>query len=180
MSTEIASSTSTHLAQPPTNNRTIIAWHEYDENWTPAHAGHYWPADYLYSRKEDYYRHLDDINAGRKNGPTWWNQPCFTYSENKDLIEILAGHLELTICQKERAVQYFLHQDLQMWGLRKELVAWATCAYIVHSDEQDVRQCHPLTKLDRSDGLFLKAAYHLDLSKKDRLKTYGKVQHDLG
>ena len=180
MSTETTTSTSTHLAQPPTNNRTIIAHDEYTENWTRAHANQYWPADYLYSRKGRFYQHLDDISAGRKNGYTWWNQPYFTFLENRDLIDILAGNLDLTQRQKRRAIRYFLDQDLQRWGIRKELVAWATCAYIVHSDENDPRRCHPLTKPDRNDGLFLEAAYSLDLSKKNRLKTYCKVQHDLG
>lgn len=178
MSTETSTTTSTHLGQPQPHTETRLGCNEYCDNWTRSDAAEYWPADYLYSRKGKHYQHLSEIDAGLKNGYTWWNQPYFTYLENRDLIEILAGNLRLTIRQRRQAVRYFLAQDLQRWGLRKELVAWATCAYIVHSDEVDPRRCHPLTKEEDSDDLFLEAAYSLDLRPKPRHQTYCKIESD--
>lgn len=180
MSTEIATPTSTSLAQPDTTRETKIGWREYEKGiWTKSHANEYWPADYLYSRKGKFYQHLDEIDQGLKNGYTWWNQPYFTHLANRDLITIFADNLELTPSQKRLAVAFFLDQDLQKWGIRKELVLWATCAYIVHQDEADDRRCHPRTKEEDKDKQFLEAAHSLDLRFKDREGTYGKVQNRL-
>lgn len=181
MITESTNQTSTSLAQPDTSRETRIGYSKSDSsgNWTSRHANRYWPADYLYLRKGEYYKHLDEIDGGYKNGTLWWNQPYFTFLANRDLIDILAGNLNLTKDQKRHAIDYFLDQDLQLWGIRKELVAWSICAYIVHSDKVDSRRCHPLTNEDDYDDLFLEAAYSLDLLHKDRVKTYNKIQNDL-
>lgn len=178
MSAEIATTTS--LAQPDTSRETSIGPSTFDTPyWTPRHADQFWPADYLYRRKGKFYQHLDEIDKGLKNGYTWWNQPYFTHLANRDLITIFADNLELTRSQKRLAVAFFLDQDLGKWGIRKELVLWATCAYIVHQDESDCRQCHPRTKEEDKDQRILEAAYSLDLQFKDREKTYGKVQNRL-
>ena len=179
MSTETAVSTSTSLAQPDTSRETYIGWATTeDRQWNENNANEYWPSDSLYARKGKYYQHLDQIDAGQKNGYTWWNQKYFTHLANRDLIAILSDNLNLLPHQKQLASDYFLSQDLRKWGIRKELVAWATCAYIVHSDEIDERKCHPRTKLEDAEGIFFEAAYSLDLFMKDRERTYHKVQHD--
>jgi hypothetical protein len=179
MSTETATSTSTSLAQPDTSRETYIGWAKpEDRQWTKVHKNQSRPSGELYTQKGIYYQHLDQIDGGLKNGYTWWNQPYFTYLANRDLIQSISGNLDLLARQRQIASDYFLSQDLGKWGIRVESVAWATCAYVVHSDEADVRKCHPQVKLEDMETEFLKVAYSLDMSKNERQKVYHKVQHD--
>lgn len=120
---------------------------------------------------------MSKLDEGIKKGRSWFDGSLITHFHNKDLIQLLTDVLELRPMQATRAKDYFLAQDLRRWGIRKELVAWATCAYIVHSDGRDGRRCHPEVDKD-ADELFLDLAFDLDLTHRDRRKTYGKVQSD--
>lgn len=179
MQSTTESPTATSIATPDTNRRTKIGYDDYTNNWRESDAKEYWAADYLYLKKETHYQHIDRINAGLKNGPTWYNQAYLTAWTNRDLIDILAGNLSLTKAQKDKAISYFLNQDLGNWGIRKELVAWSVCAYTVHSDESDKRRTHPQATGDQRAEKFWEVAYSLDLAMKDRIKTYHKVESDM-
>lgn len=168
--------TATGIATPDTANATTIGWDKYTANWTEADANDYWPGDYWKSRKGDYWHHQDAQNRGLKNGPTWYNQAYINAWSNRDIIKMFAVNLELLPRQQDRATRYFLGQKLGNWGIRKELVAWAVCAYIVHSDKKDQRRAHPQTKNGEKADQFWDMAYHLDLTMRERVKTYHKVQ----
>lgn len=185
MTTTTERPTATGIATPDTSRKTFIGWdlgdprNESTRGWNKREASRFRLDDSLYLKKEVYYQHLDNVDAGLKNGPKWWNQAYFTAWSNQDLIETLAGNLELLPRQQGRAVKYFMNQDLRKWGLRKELVAWAICAYVVHSDEDDQRRAHPKTENGEKADQFWDAAYHLDLSMRERVSTYHKVQADM-
>lgn len=184
MSVTTNSPTATGIATPKTDRETYIGWNLDDgrnrptRSWNKHIASKFRYADSLYLKYKKHYQHLDQTDAGLKNGPEWWNQAYFNEWSNKDLIEILSANLELLPHQQTRARKFFLSQDLRKWGIRKELVAWATCSYIVHSDEQDKRRSHPLVTGKKAD-VFWETAYILDFDEKDRVKTYHKVKTDM-
>jgi hypothetical protein len=185
MTTSTTSATATGIATPDTSRETYIGW---DLNngrnnstcgWNKKYASRFRRTDSLYLKYEKHYQHLDQIDAGLKNGPAWWNQAYFNEWSNKDLIEILSSNLELLPHQQKQAKRYFLSQDLRKWGIRKELVAWAICAYILHSDETDNRRCHPQAETGEKVEVFWEVAYTLDFSMSERISTYCKVQSDM-
>lgn len=177
--------TATGIATPDTTRETFIGWNLADgrnqptPGWKKSTASKFRRADSLYLKYEKHYQHLDQIDAGLKNGPAWWNQVYLTAWTNKDLITIMAGNLELLSHQQARAKRYFLSQDLSKWGISKALVAWAVCAYIVHSDEQDNRRCHPSSDTGEKAEQFWETAYTLGFSESERVSTYHKVQSDM-
>ena len=182
MSTVSDTPTATSIATPNTERETYIGWDLSDprnqptDGWNWKRAGKFWKADFLYLKLTNYYQHLDQIDAGLKNGPTWWNQAYFTQWSNRDLITNLSSQLELLPRQQERAIRYFLGEDLRTWGIQKELVAWAICAYLVHSDERDKRKAHPLSTSENRIEQFWDVAYSLDFTRAERVSTYHKVQ----
>jgi hypothetical protein len=165
------SATATHLVNTETDRETKIGY----EGWPE--AGNFYPADFLYLRKGAYWKYQDDVDAGKQNGPKWYNSTYFTYVENRSLIENYATRLELSRIQRERAVSFFLSQDLREWGIDKRFVAWATCTYIVHSDERDVRQAHPACRKETAERAFRELADGLGLTERNRHKLYGKVRN---
>jgi len=177
--------TATGIATPDTSRETFIGWNLDDgrnrptNKWNREVAGRYRQADSLYRKYERFYEHLDQVDAGLKNGPAWWNQAYFTVWTNRDLISILARNLELLPHQQNKAKRYFLQQDLRRWGIRKELVAWATCAYVVHSDEKDKRRSYPSIKQGEKAEQFWDIGHRLDLSMDERTRTYHKVKTDM-
>lgn len=146
-------------------------------HWKVIPANERWQDDHLPLNKRAYWRHLSKIDQGIKKGRSWFDGSLISHFHNRDLIRLFTDVLELKPIQATRAEDYFLAQDLRRWGIRKELVAWAICAYVVHSDDHDERKCHPeVTK--GNDELFLELAFDLDLTHRERRKTYGKVQSD--
>lgn len=170
---KIMSATATHLVNTDTDRETKIGYERWPE------AGDFYPADFLYLRKGVYWKYQDDVDAGKQNGPKWYNGSYYTYVENRNLIEHYAARLELSRTQRERAVSFFLSQDLQKWGIDKQFVAWATCTYIVHSDERDVRQTHPACKEETAERAFRELADGLGLTEREQHKLYGKVRNRL-
>lgn len=185
MSARTDQPTATGIATPDTSRETYIGWNLADgrntptSGWDKTIAGKFRLADSLYLKYEKHWQHLDQVDAGLKNGPTWWNQAYLNEWSNKDLIDNMAGNLELLPHQQSRARGYFMSQNLSIWGIQKELVAWAICAYIVHSDERDDRRCHPLITNGEKADQFWEVAYTFDFSERERISTYNKVKSDL-
>ncbi len=184
MTTKVDKPTATGIATPNTQNETKIDYE--DKNWARSHANQFWEADYLYSRKGKYYRHLDQMNQGLKNGPNWYNQIYINFCTNRDLTKYISSYLEMLPRQVKKATNYVLEQDLRKWGIRKELVIWAVCAYVVHSDDQDKRRAHPKTKTRTEDPehderaiQFWDFAYKYNFTMKERVSTYHKVSWDM-
>ena len=179
------SPTATGIATPKTDRETYIGWNLDDgrnqttTGWNKNEASKFRLADSLYLKYEKHYQHLDQTDAGLKNGPTWWNQAYLNAWSNRDLIEIMSDNLELLPRQAKRAERYFLFQNLSKWGIRKELVAWAVCAYILHSDERDYRRSHPQTTTGEIAYQFWDVADALNFSPSERMSTYGKVETDM-
>lgn len=163
--------TATHLVKADTRRETKIGYEDWPE------AGDYFRADFLYLRKGAYWKYQDEVDAGKRNGPKWYNGSYFTYVENRNLIEHYTARLELSRIQKERAVSFFLAQDLQKWGIDKRFVAWAICTYIVHSDNGDIRQTHPACTEANIDSPFRELADGLGLTERQRHRLYGRVQN---
>ncbi|ELZ34035.1 hypothetical protein C474_03720 [Halogeometricum pallidum JCM 14848] len=163
--------TATHLVKTDTRRETRIGY----EGWSEAND--YFRADYLYLRKGAYWKYQDEVDAGKRNGPKWYNGSYYTYVENRNLIEHYAARLELSRIQRERAVSFFLSQDLRKWGIDKRFVAWAICTYLVHSDERDIRQTHPACGEANAEISFRELADGLGLTERQRHRLYGKVQN---
>ncbi|WP_226040199.1 hypothetical protein [Natrinema sp. DC36] len=172
MSTETESSTATGIVQSDTSRETYIGW----ANWNRREANQYWPADYVYERKGRYYEHLDEIDAGKKNG-FWYNEKYLRHITSRDIINNLGSNLGLTNEQCDKAESFFLSQNLSKWGVQKEYVAWAICAYLLHSSEMNGRKCHPQTSDDNYDEQVLEAAISLGMTQRECTSLYGKVEH---
>lgn len=163
---------STNISTPDANNATYFFADEYS-------GSDRWLADFYPLDKERYLGHLKEINEGRKNGNSWYNDGYLTNEDNWHLIEAFASNLDLTRKQTERADQYFSNFNLGTWGVRKQLVAYALCAYVVKSDERnEVRRTHPNVPDGDRDTLFVEMADSLDITHREFVKTYGKVQHE--
>jgi len=155
-----------HLDEPDTNNATTIEW------WTLP-EDEYWQSDFLYSNKKRYFEHLDRYNSGYKNG-TWHNDKYETYLANDDLVDSLGDSLNLT--QEERmTARSLIHRiDLQREGIRVERMAYALCAFAVHSSTTDRRKCHPQNDLPEE---FQQVKDELGIADEEFESDYGKVQH---
>lgn len=164
----------THSNDGDPVRRTEVKTHIH---WQAIPEGVRWRADHIPLAKRDYWRHMSKLDQGIKKGRSWFDGSLITNFHNSDLIRLFTDVLELRPVQAKRVEDYFLAQDLRRWGIRKELVAWATCAYVVHSDDRDERRCHPEVTKD-ADESFLDLAFDLDLTHRDCRKTYGKVQSD--
>jgi len=163
---------STNISTPNANNATYFLPEEYS-------GRDYWMSnsDFFHNNKEQYFRHLKETNEGRKNGEVWHNSRYLTSEDNKHLINTFTSQLELTEQQSERADSYFHVFNLQRWGVRKQLVAYALCAYVVKSDDRNgVRRTHPNVPESDRDTLFVQMADSLDITHRQFVKTYGKVQ----
>ena len=134
------------------------------------------------SRK--FYKDLDHYNSGLWTLMTR-NDPFETFRQKRDLINMLSAELELNLEQRSRVRSQYLYLDLSKQGVSMELVAFALCAYAVHSDSKRYdhydRKCHPQTPTESTDPLFVKLlSYFVEagrFSNKDFEKQYGKVQN---
>jgi len=170
MTANTDTSITTDLVQSDTTRDTYIGW----SSWKSCEAGSYWPADFKYLKKGKYYQHLDEIDAGKKNGK-WYNSNYFRKQAKRHLFEAISSQLDLTEAQYSKAFSIFMKGDLSEWGIKMEIVAWSLCAYLVHSDESDIRKCHPLSESE-SEKRFDEVANSLDISSSQQLSTYGKIQ----
>lgn len=163
------------LERPDTNNATFIHYQLIDESAE-------WKADFYPLNKQEWYKKADDYNSGDRN-VNWFNRSYFRKKEKMRIVETLADQLELTSEQRKRAASWFMSFDLSSWGPPKEVVAYSVCAYLVHSDQRDIRHCHPRTPSERKDTLFRQMEEALQLHESPTLgknvldSTYGKVQN---
>lgn len=171
MTARAKNDSATSIAQPDTNNATYIDY----LGWSGPESKEYFPSDYLYLNKRKYYKHLDEYNQGSRNGK-WINQPYMTNAANKDLIETIASHAELSRIQTDVAKRWFLSLQLNRWGVQPELVAWGVCAYVVETDNRDMRRAHPQVCKNKIDENFRKLSKNLSLNQNDMIKMYGKIQ----
>lgn len=163
---------STNISTPDANNATYFLPSDYT-------GRPYWKSksDFRHNAKQEYFKHLKETNEGRKNGEVWHNTEYLTVEDNNHLINTFASQLELSEQQSKRADSYFHNFDLQEWGVRKQLVAYALCAYVIKNDEQnEVRRTHPNVPDGDRDTLFVQMADSLDITHREFVKTYGKVQ----
>lgn len=155
------------------DNRTNIKYQAIDEDA-------YWPADFLYLQQKKHYEYLNELNAGRKNGPKWTNDDYFTYYAARDLINIISGQLELTPPQRDRAENRFLGLNRGELGHRLDVIAYCLCAYIVETDGNTTkRRCHPNVAEEKKDEVFRRIAEALGLNDEQISKVYGKLRHQL-
>lgn len=130
--------------------------------------------------KREHYQHLNKVDQGRRNGTKWVNSRLLTYEDNINLIRTFVAQLELSIPQKEVAVGEFINLDLQMFGVAKEYVALAVCAYVVKKDDRNqVRKTHPACDKSDQDSLFVDMAEAIGLTDADYQSMYGKVAWEL-
>jgi len=154
------------LDKPDTNNATSIKWWKYPED-------EYWEADFPISNKQRYFEYLDRYNSGFRNGK-WHNDEYETFLANNDLVDSLCDSLDLTTEERGQAKGLIHRMDLQREGIRVERMAYAVCAYAVHSSTTDERNCHPQT--DRPEE-FQRVKTQLGITNKQFESDYGKVQH---
>ena len=162
---------------PDTNAATYIAWWK-----TPADEERLEGS--LRTSMQKFYKDLDLYNSGLWTLMTR-NDSFETHRQKRDLINMLSSQLELNPEQRSRVRAQYLSLDLSKQGVVMELVAFALCAYAVHSDSKQFnhyeRKCHPQTPTESTDPLFADLLdYFIDagrFSKKEFEQQYGKVQH---
>lgn len=169
---EILEQFGNHPDTPDTNAATFISWMDVNRKEKRLDGS-------LRTSMQKFYKDLDQYNSGHWNFMTQ-NSRFVTYSQKRDLITTLSSRLELNPSQQSRVRKQYLHMDLSKHGVVMELVAFALCAYQVHSDDRSIRKCHPQTPPESTDPLFADMLeYFVNVGKftrKDFGKHYGKVQ----
>lgn len=127
------------LAEPDTDNATIIGWYEKTSKYDPNKI---WTDGRNSCRNRDRYQELDLINNGYKNGD-WWNKPFYRWLENDRLIRTCSAQLSLTQQERAYAKATFHRFQGQKFGEHKEMYAVVTCLYAVEISEVDGRRAHP-------------------------------------
>lgn len=161
---------------PRTANTSPATWFDYTEV-----SGTYWASDtdWYRTKKEDYFEHLATLNQGKKVAAGRFNTRYETYMMNRDLIDALASQLNLTQRQRNKARRHFLGFNLDEWGIRAEHLAYSVCQFVVHTDEEDNRKCHPHSDIDDVPDAFKRVRDSVKLPPGSMASVYGKVQHEL-
>lgn len=133
--------------------------------------------DWLTTKKQETFSRYARLNQGKLVVPGRENTPYKTYETNRDTIETLSSHLELSESQRKEARCRFHALDLQDWGIRADVIAFTLCQYIVHNDETDVRTCHPHTEAEDVPKEFHTVFSSLDIPEDRLASAYGKVAH---
>jgi len=95
-----------------------------------------------------------------------------------DTIDNLSSQLGLTTEERSQSRHHFVTLDREDLGLSSDLVAYCVCAYVVEQNERnEERRCHPNVPEKTKDDLFQQIAESLDLSQREIVKTYGKIQN---
>jgi len=162
---------------PDANAATYIPWWEVPAEQERLEGS-------LRTSSQKFYKDLDLYNSGLWTLMTR-NDLFEKFRQKRDLINMLSAELELNLEQRSRVRSQYLYLDLSKQGVPMELVAFALCAYAVHSDSKRYdhydRKCHPQTPTESTDPLFVKLlSYFVEagrFSNKDFEKQYGKVQN---
>lgn len=156
-----------HLVDCDTSNATTIFW----QDW-PDHGD--WPADYVPTNKRAYYRQLDRYNSGLQNGPNRQNKSYNTFKMNRALIECMSEPLRLEGWQIKRATHLFDGLQRSNTGRLSRVVAFCTCAYVVHNFD-DRRKCHPQMGVENRDTYFEEVREDYNISRKHFNRAYGQI-----
>ncbi|WP_224268649.1 hypothetical protein [Haloprofundus salinisoli] len=131
--------------------------------------GQRWSSDFLKLDKESYFKMLGEIHRGEKNGPKWEHSELKTYRLRVYLVENIGERLNLTSLQIDRAKARATNVDAEKFGKKLELVAFCSCAYVVHRDENTPyaaeRKYHP--NCAESDEIFNQVALEFGLRQHD-------------
>ncbi|TKX76677.1 hypothetical protein EXE53_30570 [Halorubrum sp. SD626R] len=168
MSAKTDSHAYSDLTNCDTNNATYIGFSDWN--------GGTWSSGYLPENKQDYYRHLNAINSGLKNGHKWQNSSYRTYELNRGLIQCLSDQLRLDGWEVKKAAQTFDALQRSNMGLSSELVAFTTCANLVHRLD-DNRDYHPRTNPEDRDPFFEQCRGDLGITHDEFQSVYGKIAH---
>jgi len=171
MSTTTDSHAYSDLAKCDTNNATRIGWNDWEGDGN-------WPADYRPENKRSYYQHLDRYNSGRQNGHKWQNSSYETYELNRNLIQCMSDKLRLDSWEVKRAIQLFDALQRSCMGLPSEVVAFSTCAYVIHRYDEN-RDYHPQTKEEDRDYFLEACRKDFGISQDWFESVYGKVSHKI-
>lgn len=90
----------------------------------------------------------------------------------------MKGKLRLDNWEVKRAVQLFDGLQRSYMGLKSKVVAFSTCAYLVHRHDNS-RKCHPQTKPEERDYFFEECRKDFDISYDWFKSVYGKVSHKI-
>lgn len=136
------------------------------------------PADFWKPNKQNYYQHLKQLNAGFAVSLGRYNDQLVTYDMAVDTVDNLSSQLGLTAKERSRSRHHFVTLDRESLGLSSDVVAYCVCAYVVEQNERnETRRCHPNVSDEKTDSLFQEIAESLNLTQREIVKTYGKVQH---
>jgi hypothetical protein len=122
--------------------------------------------------KRKKFERLSEYNSGLRNGK-WVNQGYNTHLLNEHLIWSLISQLDLNPRYHQEAASLFLSLDLSKFGVDAGIVAYCTCAVVVHRAEQNERDCHPSVK--DIDSKFQMISECEGYRKKDLISIYNKI-----
>lgn len=162
---------STIISNPEPNHTTYIGVSDHSFS-NPYHKSN---SNFLYTNKEEHYQHLKQTDKGKRNG--WWtNDELLNREANLGLIKTIAAQLDLSEPQREVAMGHFMEFDLRKFGMSRDIVAFALCAYVVESDDRNrVRRTHPACDESDRDRLFVSMADDLGLKDSTFASMYGKI-----
>lgn len=140
-----------------------------------------YPADFRFLNKQEHYLRLKWLNAGFAIGLNRYHDQLVTYEMAVDLIDNLSSQLGLTTKERSQSRHHFVTLDREGLGLSSDLVAYCVCAYVVEENQRnEERSCHPNITDEKKDTLFQQISESLNLTQREIVKTYGKVQNRIG
>jgi len=122
--------------------------------------------------KRKKFKLLSEYNTGLRNRK-WTNQGYTTDLLNRHLIWALIGQLGLNPRYQQEAVGLFLNLNLGKFGVNAGIVAYCTCAVVVHGSKENERKCHPSVK--DMDPEFERIAECEGYREKDLISIYNKI-----
>ncbi|SEO66876.1 hypothetical protein SAMN05216388_101697 [Halorientalis persicus] len=143
--------------------------------WTPDHSNatviRYDKDCQQDPKKRKKFKRLSEYNSGLRNGK-WTNQDYNTYLLNEHLIWSLITQLDLNPRYQQKAAGLFHSFNLQKFGVSANIVAYCTCAVVVHQADNE-RNCHPWSK--NRDSEFEKIASCEGYQEKELISIYNKI-----
>jgi len=118
------------------------------------------------------FKWLSEHNSGLRNGD-WTNQNYNTHLLNEHLIWSLITQLDLNPRYQQEAASLFLSLDPRKFGIDVRMVAYCTCAVVIHSAEDNKRDCHP--SVQGMDPRFQRIAECEGYRDKDLISIYNKI-----
>jgi len=118
------------------------------------------------------FKWLSEHNSGLRNGE-WVNQGYNTHLLNEHLIWSLITQLGLNPRYQQEAASLFLSLNPGKFGVDAGIVAYCTCAVVIHRAEENERKCHPSVK--NIDPEFERIAECEGYRQKDQISIYNKI-----